>query len=171
MSGLSYEEARHLIQNGDVVFFHGSWRNPFQALVMAFTRSNFSHVCIAFRMNVGGVERVMCVEAQGRTRRRILSLSFYSNKKMVVVASPKKWEDIQHKTFERVGIAKYSMLSAVYVGIREYLLKTLNIKLPISDLPHEICSEFVANVLGMEDVEISPQLLYEELMKSTHERQ
>lgn len=171
MSGLSYEEARHLIQDGDIVFFHGSWRNPFQALVMAFTRSKFSHVCIAFRMKVGDTERVMCVEAQGRTRRRILSLSFYGNKNMVVVSSPKPWTDIQTAALERVGVAKYSMLSAIYVGIREYLLKTFSIRLPISDLPHEICSEFVADVLGMEDTEISPQLLYEELMKVTNERQ
>lgn len=170
MTKLSYEEARPLIQDGDVVFIHGSWRRPLQALVMLFTGSKFSHVCLAFRVTTGGTERLMCVEAQGKTKRRILNLSFYDDRHLTVLAAPREWSDIQDKALGRVGKASYSFLAAAYVGIREFLHRTLDVKLPSLDLPHEICSEFIAKVVGLPDTDISPQVLYEDLLSYTVER-
>lgn len=170
MTKLSYQEARLLIQDGDVVFIHGSWRRPIQALIMWFTNSKFSHVCLAFKVTTGGVERLMCVEAQGKTKRRILNLSFYDDKDMTILAAPRDWAEIQGKALERVGKAKYSFLAAAYIGVRELVHRTLDIKLPSLDLPHEICSEFIAKVVGLPDTDVSPQVLYEDLLSYTVER-
>lgn len=163
MAGLTYEQVRSVIQNGDVVFLHGSWKSPTQALVMLLTGSIFSHVCIAFWVKIGETERLMCVEAQGSTRRRILTMSFYDNRTFTVLPCIKRWTDIEDKVLDRVGKAKYNPLEAIYVGIREFVLRVLHIKLPIINLNNEICSEFVASVLELPETEISPQLLYDEL--------
>lgn len=170
MFPLTYQEARPYIEDGDIVFIHGSWKRPIQALIMLFTASKFSHVCIAFKIHTGTEERLMCVEAQGKTRRRILNLSFYDDKKVTVVKAPREWKDIQAVALERIGKAKYSTIAAVYVGVRELMFRALNIRLPPLNLPHEICSEFVASVVGLKETEISPQVLYEELMKISEEK-
>lgn len=169
MSYLSYQEARPKIKDGDIVFVKGSWKRPIQALIMLFTASKYSHVCIAFRIQTGGVERVMCVEAQGKTRRRILNLSFYDDRQLTVLRAPKDWSEVQDAALAHIGKARYSMLAAAYVGVRELLHRSLNLRLPSLNLPHEICSEFVASVYGLEETEISPQVLYEELLKITVE--
>lgn len=170
MAKMTYEEARDLIQDGDIVFIHGTWRKPLQALVMFFTHSKFSHVCMAFKVNTGVTERVMCVEAQGFTKRRILNLSYYGDREVTVLAAPVPWYQIEDRALAKVGIAQYSILGAIYVGIRDYVLKCANISLPTLDIPHEICSEFIAKMVGLEKTEISPQTLYEELLKQTEER-
>ncbi len=170
MFPLTYQEARPYIEDGDIVFIHGSWKSPINAIIMWFTKSSFSHVCIAFKMKTGNVERLMCVEAQGSTRRRILTLSFYDERKVTVIKALKPWTEIQDKALERVGVAKYNLLAATYIGIREYVLKTFGYTLPSLQLRHEICSEFVAEVLGLSETEISPQVLYEELMKISGEK-
>lgn len=167
MTKLTYEEARPLIQDGDIVFIHGSWRKPIQALIMWVTGSTFSHVCLAFKVQTGGVERLMCVEAQGMTKRRILNLSFYDNRYVTVLAAPRDWSEIQDSALEKVGKAKYSMLTTVYVGVRELLHRLIDVKLPSLDLPHEICSEFIAKVVGLKDTDVSPQALYEDLLSYT----
>lgn len=170
MFPLRYEEARPYIEDGDIVFIHGSWKHPISALIMWFTKSHFSHVCIAFKMTTGGTDRLMCVEAQGSTRRRILNLSFYDDRLVTVIKAPKLWNDIQDKALNRVGIAKYNFIAAAYVGVREYMLKTVNVHLPSLNMRYEICSEFVADVLGLPETEISPQVLYEELLKISEEK-
>ena len=170
MFPLTYQEARPYIEDGDIVFIHGSWKRPLNALIMWFTKSNFSHVCIAFKMNTGNVERLMCVEAQGSTRRRIITMSFYGERMVTVIKAPRQWSEIQDTALERIGVAKYNVLAATYVGIREYVLKTFGYRLPALNLRHEICSEFVAEVLGLPETEISPQVLYEELMKISEEK-
>ena len=170
MFPLTYEEARPYIEDGDIVFIHGSWKRPVQALIMMFTASNFSHVCIAFKMRTGTEERLMCVESQGTTRRRIVNLSFYDKRMVTVIKAPKAWEEIQGPALERIGKAKYSMFAAAYIGTRELIYRAFNLRLPSLNLSHEICSEFVASVLGLEETEISPQVLYEELMKISEEK-
>lgn len=170
MFPLQYEEARPYIEDGDIVFIHGSWRRPLNALIMWFTKSHFTHVCIAFKMNTGGIDRLMCVEAQGSTRRRILNLSFYNNRLVTVIKAPRPWTEIQDNALSRVGVAKYNFISATYVGVREYMLKTFNVHMPSLNLQHEICSEFVADVLNFPKTEISPQVLYEELLKISEEK-
>lgn len=169
MYPLKYTEARPYIENGDIVFVHGSWKHPIQSLIMLFTASEFSHVCIAFKINTGTEERLMCVESQGNTRRRILNLSFYDDRTLTVVKAPKRWEDVQQVALERIGDEKYNFIAAAYIGIRELVSRAFNLHLPSLNLPHEICSEFVASVYGLEETEISPQLLYEELMKISEE--
>lgn len=170
MFPLTYKEVRPYIEDGDIVFIHGSWKHPINALIMWFTKSNFSHVCIAFKMTTGGVERLMCVEAQGSTKRRVLNLSFYDDRLITVIKAPVPWVNIQDRALGRIGVAKYNIITATYVGIREYMLKTFNIRLPSTSMRYEICSEFVADMLNLPETEISPQVLYEELMKISEEK-
>lgn len=170
MEGLTYEQARDIIQDGDIVFLHGTHKSWVQNIIMAFTASTYTHVCIAFWITLGGEERLMCVEAQSNTARRILSMSFYEDRKFTVLASPNDWSMVREDVLARVGKVHYSITSAIYVGIREWLLRTCNISLPSLQLSNEICSEFVATVVGLEDVDISPQCLYEQLSTITYER-
>ena len=142
---MQYEQARQIIKDGDIVFIHGSWKQPIQALIMFFTFSRFAHVCVAFWQDLGGEEkRLMCVESQGLAKRRILSLSFYKNKKMTIVSAPKAWDLVKEKALSRIGQVKYGYFEAVWVGLRQFFQKTLGVRLPRLDTAGEICSEFVA---------------------------
>lgn len=170
MIALTYEQARNIIRDGDIIFIHGSWRQPLEALIMFFTRSKFSHCCIAFWVQTAGGTRLLCVEAQGGTSRRLLNFSFYADKMVTVIAAPCNWSTVECQALARVGQAPYGWFDAIYVGIREFALKYFNISLPMTQIRHEICSEFCASVYDIHPTEISPQLLYEELIKTSHER-
>lgn len=162
---MQYEQARQIIKDGDIVFIHGSWKQPIQALIMFFTFSRFAHVCVAFWQDLGGEEkRLMCVESQGLAKRRILSLSFYKNKKMTIVSAPKAWDLVKEKALSRIGQVKYGYFEAVWVGLREFFQKTLGVRLPRLDTAGEICSEFVAEVYDLPEDNVSPQKLFEQLI-------
>lgn len=167
MTPLSYDEARAVIQTGDVIFFYGKWSNPLQALIMAVTQSRFVHCAIAVWVTIEGEQRLMCVEAQGGNHRRIVNFSFYDDRQVVVLAAPTAWSGIKSKVLERVGKVSYGWFTAMYVGLRELLLRELNIKLPIFSLPSEICSQFCAKVYDITPSEISPSALYDAMRQIT----
>lgn len=162
---LLYEQARHLIKSGDIVFVRGKKHKLVQRLIMFFTQSLYSHVGIAFWITTNGHQRLMIVEAQGGTNRRILNLSFYAGRKLDIVAAPKLWDDVNEEALDRLGQVEYGWLDAVYVGTREFLLKNFKIRLPATNFSGEICSEYVARVYQLPKVDISPQGLYETLKK------
>ncbi len=165
IDSVSYQTARSQIQNGDVVFFDGV-KNLVDRLIMFFTSSKYVHVGIAFWMetDVTSPKRLMIVEAQGGTNRRVINFSFYQNRNFDVFTSPISWDEMQDAAMEKIGTEKYGWITAVYVGLHDFLLKQYNIKIPKSNLPGEICSEFVARVLKMTPTEVSPQLLSETLL-------
>ena len=167
MEGLTYDQARNIIQDGDVVFFMSanSILHPIDLLITFATGSPFVHCNIAFWIEIGGQKRLMAVEAQGGTKRRIVNESFYDNKKMVVVSAPKDWNSISDAALEKVAKKSYGYLAAVYAGIRDLAVRALGIRLPNTSPPGEICSEFVAKLVGLEDADISPGDLYTELTK------
>ncbi len=72
-------------------------------------------------------------------------------------------EKVSDAALEKVGIERYSYFDAVYVGIRELMWKHLKIRLPYKNKGGEICSEFVARLLEIEPVGLSPGALYEKL--------
>lgn len=166
LSVLSYNSAREQIENGDIIFVHGI-RSIVDRAIMFFTRSTYVHVGIAFWIMTDDVspKRLMIVEAQGGTKRRIINLSYYRQYGFDVVNPPVHWNDVQSKALEQIGVERYSMVTAFYVGLREFLLKRFNIKLPKSNFPGEICSEFVARLENQEQIEISPEMLFENLSK------
>lgn len=161
----SYQEARNTIENGDIVFI--KYANTFMSRVIAFfTRGIFTHVGIAFWISVDGSNerRLMIVEAQRFTRRRIVNFSFYGGRGISIVRPKKSWRDVQNFALKDLGIMEYSWLDVIYVGLREF---TSNwIKLPYYDFKGEICSEYVAQLHDLEESTMSPQKLFTVL--STH---
>ncbi len=158
----SYDDIRSSIQDGDIIFIRGD-RTLGAKLVKFFTRSNYSHVAIAFWANMGNETRLMVVESQGGTKNRIINMSYYSEVDFDVVTSPKSWNSVVDVALARIGILQYSWMEAIYVGLRESLLKYWGIKIPVMSFSGEICSEFVARVYGAAEIHVSPQLLWEEL--------
>lgn len=169
MSVVNYTEAKQIIKDGDIVFVHGVPTDIVQALIMFFTGSRFSHCFIAFHVEICGTETVMCVEAQGHTRRRVIPFSLYDDHVFTIVAAPKHWNDVKDTALRDVGIAKYNMLRAIYIGIREYCIRRFQIELPPFPRTNEVCSDFCGDVYGIEN-QGSPQSLYNNLMDITFER-
>lgn len=170
MRFISYEQARPLIADGDIIFFEGDRSKLAQAIIMFFTKSKVYHTGIAFWIGEGENRRCMLVEAHGQSKRRIVSLSLYEDCGMIVMPAPAPWTEVQGKAFSKVAKRKYGYLEAFYIGLRETLLKYFDIKIPAMDLPAEVCSEFVAKVYDMEPANISPQLLYEYLLLDYKEK-
>lgn len=159
----SYEEVREKIQDGDIVFIRDK-KGIWSKIIRFFTKSKFSHAGIAFWMSSGGHRRLMIVEAQGGAKRRIVNLSYHSEGKYVIIEGPKPWSDVNHIALDKLNKVSYGYFEALYVGIREFLLKYFDIKLKQFGFPGEICSEFIANVYGLPNKHISPQLLMENLL-------
>ena len=131
---------------------------------MFVTDSPFSHVCIAFWVDTPSGKRLMCVEAQERSRRRIFALSYYEGSEMTIIAAPKPWEDVRAAALMHVGQAQYGWLEAIYVGVRELIERKTRIKLPMRGFAREFCSAFVANIYQLDRRDVSPQALYEQLL-------
>src|SRR5271165_6371572 len=146
MNSLTYDQARTIIEDGDIVLFQGSLSiaHPVDAAIMLVTGSPFVHCNIAFWDDIAGQHMLMAVEAQGGTKRRILNESFYSSKKMVVIKGVKAWSDMAPDALSKVAEQKYSYITAVYAGLRDFLVRMFGWRLPKMNHPGEICSEFVA---------------------------
>lgn len=160
---LTYEQVREIAEDGDIVFVHGSWKRPLQAAIMFLTRSEYSHCFIVFWVQTHTGRRLLVVEAQGGTKRRILNASFYENRTLSLVRAPKEWGTVEAAALASVGKKGYGYFDALYVGIRDFLWKALNIRIPSNDFPSEICSEFIARVYDLPQKNVSPQGLLEML--------
>lgn len=165
---MDYSEIRNKIVSGDIVFIKGNKNSLVDRLIMFFTRSKYSHVGIAFWLYDTALkkDRLMIVEAQIFNRLRIVNMSFYKGEKIDIVSSPLPWNKMGDIAFKRLGEVKYGWFDAAYVGIREWLLAHNICSLPKKNIDSgEICSEFVARVLNFKDRNLSPQKLFESLMK------
>lgn len=163
LKNLTYAQYRAVAKDGDVIFLHGTRRAPIQALIMFFTGSVYCHVAIAFWVTINHQRRLMVVENQGGTRRRILSASYYKDRTFDVFRAPVPWHDIADEALSKVGEAKYGYFDAVYVGLREYFWNRWGIRLPAFDYRGEICSEFVARLLKIDPPDMSPGVLSERI--------
>lgn len=166
---IDYNEFRKVISNGDIILIRGK-KNKFnliQRLIMWATNSHYIHTGIAFWMYVGEKKtpRLMIVEAQAGSKRRILNLSYYSNNDIDVYTSPKQWDEISEKALDFVGLQPYGYFDALWVGIREKFQTMFNWNIPKINFKGETCSEFVARMVGIEVPIVSPQTLTEELLK------
>jgi hypothetical protein len=164
LSNLTYDELRSIAQDGDVVFLHRT-NHWFSRLISAVTGSPFTHVNLAFWANIGPERRLMCVEASHKSKRRIVSMSYYHNRTFTLVRAIKPWESIMTDALSRVGREEYSDWTLLYVGLREGLENAVGWKLPAVDFKYEICSEFVARTEGLDDCVISPRRLFDKLTK------
>jgi len=159
----TYQEQRSNIQDGDIVFIHKK-HTIVSYLIATITRSQFTHVGIAFWMRVQGTtqRRLMIAEAQRLTKRRIINMSYYSERKMTIVASPKDWIGYSDEALAHLGQINYSWLDVFYIGFREFFSKWIDIK--HRNFSGEICSEYVAKLMGLDEISVSPQLLYTKLI-------
>jgi hypothetical protein len=95
---------------------------------------------------------------------RIILASKYYDNTFDLVSAPKIWSDIEERALARSGTAHYGWFSAAYIGIREFMFTHFHIQLPMDkNNRNKACSEFVAEILNLEDVDISPGMLYKKL--------
>lgn len=160
-----YENGRSLIKDGDIIFIRNK-KHITSRIIHFFTMSKYSHVGIAFWAKVGGISRLMMVEAQGGNKLRIVNISYYTNDQLDVVPAPKPWASVMGLALQHVGLNRYGWLDALYVGLREFTFNLTGIRLPRLNFPGEICSEFVARIYDTPDWNVSPQRLFEQLSDS-----
>ena len=159
---MNYNEIRSIAKDGDILFFHVDNKHFLSKLVSWFTKSQYTHVGFLFWYK----DRLMLVDSGTVGGSRIILASKYYDNTFDLIPAPISWEEIEEKALSRSGTAQYGWFSAMYIGIREVMLKHFHIKLPVDKHNrNKACSEFVAEVLNLDDVDISPGMLYQKLLK------
>lgn len=162
---LSYDEARSLIQDGDLLSFVPHSNNLLHRITQWVTKSSYYHSGVAVWMeSTGHIRRLFVCEAH-RSGRRLIPLSMYKGTKFDVTCCPIDWEFIEEGLLDNVGKIKYGFMDFVFVGVRDLFGITLR------DTDGEICSEMVQDAynkagLRMPDYVLSPGELYEYLKAS-----
>lgn len=165
MQYITYDEARNLIQDGDII---SVLRNTKKSSLISWvitkvTNSPIYHTAIAVWMkSETGEKRLFAVEAYDAVR-RMVPISQYAINDLHVLAIPDnvKFENFSYTLIERVGAAKYSYPKAIYSGFRRVF------KLPqFSPTTGEFCSEMAAKLwklggLDIDDTELDPAKLEE----------
>lgn len=158
-------EDRELVLDGDIIFVKND-PSLTSKIIRFFTKSKYSHCGIAFWIHSSGTKRLMLVEAQNSTKRRIVNASNYDYVNLDIVSGQKPWCEIESDALMGLGLENYNVLEAVEIGTKEFMLKYFNINLPCSkDKPGEICSQFIAKLQGLDNIMVSPEGLYCELLK------
>ncbi len=98
LTNVTYEQYRDIAQDGDIIFIRGVKNSFVQSVIMFFTDSPYSHVGIAFWAIINDSPRLMIVEAQGGSNRRIINLSFYNDGTLIdVIKAPMSWLKVNSK--------------------------------------------------------------------------
>jgi|688.fasta_scaffold269737_2 hypothetical protein len=157
---MNYNEIRSIAKDGDILFFHVDKRRFLSKLVSWFTKSQYTHVGFVFWFK----NRLMLIDSGIKGGSRIILASKYYDNTFDLVSAPKIWSDIEERALARSGTAHYGWFSAAYIGIREFMFTHFHIQLPMDKKNrNKACSEFVAEILNLEDVDISPGMLYKKL--------
>ncbi len=158
---MNYQEVRSIAKDGDVLFFHVDKRHFLSRLVSWFTKSTYTHVGFVFWFK----DRLMLLDSGTKGGSRIILASKYSDGSFDLVPAPRVWSDIEENALARSGSAHYGWFSAAYIGLREFMFTHFDVKLPVDkDNRNKACSEFVAEILEMDDVDISPGKLHSILL-------
>ena len=159
---MTYDEIRGVAKDGDVIFLTVNKSDWMSRLTSWFTKSPYTHAAFVFWFK----DRLMLIESTTHGGIRIVQASTYKDRNIDILPSGVEWASIEGKALERSGTAEYGWFSAMYIGIREFMFTHFDIKLPADkDNRNKACSEFVAEVLGLEDVDVSPKTLYNTLNK------
>ncbi len=157
---MNYNEVRAIAKDGDILFFHVDRKYFLSRLVSRFTKSPYTHVGFLFWFK----DRLMLLDSGTKGGSRIIFASKYKHDTFDIISAPRSWEEIEETALARSGTAHYGWFSAAYIGIREFFFKNFHIKLPADkNNRNKACSEFVAEILELDDVDISPAVLYEQL--------
>ena len=160
---MNYTELRNTVKDGDIIFLHVNKKNILSNITSYFTKSPYTHAAFVFWYK----NRLMIVESTTHGGIRIVQASVYSDREFDRIAAPKNWETLEDTALVKSGTAEYGWISAFYIGLREFLHTHFEIKLPVfNENKNKACSEFVAEILGLDDVDISPGKLYERLTKT-----
>lgn len=159
---MTYEEIRQRAKDGDIIFLTVNKKDWLSRMTSWFTKSPYTHAAFVFWFR----DRLMVVESTTHGGIRIVQASTYSDRNLDILESGKDWYVLEDKALARSGTAEYGWLSAMYIGLREFLFTHFNVKLPVrKDNRNKACSEFVAEILDLEDVDITPKTLYELLRR------
>jgi len=154
---MNYSEVRAIAKDGDILFFHVDRRHFLSKLVSWFTKSQYTHVGFVFWFK----NRLMLLDSGTKGGPRIVLASKYWDNTFDIIPAPKQWSDIEDRALARSGTAHYGWLSAAYIGIREFFFTHFHLQLPVDKHNrNKACSEFVAEILELDDVDISPGVLY-----------
>lgn len=154
---LTYEQLRENANDGDILFLTVNPRDVLSRLTAWWTNSCYTHAAFLFWYN----GRLLVAESTTHGGSRIALASTYQTRTMALIPAPKSWNSIVDQALARSGSADYGWISAAYIGLREWALKN-GIHLPqIRNNNCKACSEYVAEVLGLDDVDISPQKLFD----------
>jgi hypothetical protein len=168
----NYQRLEGIVQDGDTIMFKGRPKNLLQRLIMFVTHSTFYHCGTLFWLHIPGLEhpRLMIVEAQGGSRRRIVNLEFYRNANVVILRAKRQWTDMAPEALDGLGIAVYGLVEAVYSGIHDFCLRYFRFKIPRREFHGEICSEFVARLNQLEHTNsVSPGDVYLQMIAAGYE--
>lgn len=157
---MDYQTVRSIAKDGDVLFLHVDKKNLLSRVTAFFTKSLFTHAAFLFWYK----DRLMLVESTTHGGIRIVQASTYSDREITLVSAPKSWTDIEGSALSRSGTSEYGWFSAFYIGLREFFFTHFDVKLPQDkDNRNKACSEFVAEVLELADVDVSPGKLHKML--------
>ncbi len=163
----TYDELRAVAMDGDIMFLTVNKKDFLSRLTSWFTKSPFTHAAFLFWYK----GRLMVVESTTHGGIRIVQASTYKDRTFGIIEAPVPWDNIAERALVRSGTAEYGWLSATYIGLREFFWKQFHIKLPVNkNNRNKACSEFVAEVLGLKDVDISPEALYHLLTEKQQAR-
>lgn len=161
---MTYDEMRSQVQDGDLIFLRVDEKNFLSRLTSWFTRSQYTHVAFVFWYK----QRLMMVESTTKGGIRIVQASTYRKREIDLLPAPLPWSQIEDLALSRSGTADYGWFSASYIGIREFFFTHFDVLLPVNRRNrNKACSEFVAEVLRLPDVDISPGMLYRQLSGSS----
>lgn len=152
-----YEELREKAKDGDIMFLTVDKKNILSRITSFFTKSKFTHAAFLFWYH----NRLMVVESTTHGGMRIVTASQYGDREFALISAPVDWKLIEEKALEKSGTAKYGWFSAFYIGVREFFFMHFNVKLPQDKRNrNKACSEFVSEILFLDDTDISPGKLY-----------
>lgn len=138
MKVITYEQARNVISDGDIVFVNNG-TSIWSKLTQLVTGSETYHCGIAFWIRDARYKsRLMIVEANP-SGRRIVSLSSYQAHDLEVLSSPVDWEMYCDPVLDNTGVIPYSIIEYVWIGLRELF----NIYRRHDDFG-EVCSKMIA---------------------------
>lgn len=159
---MRYDEVRGMADDGDVIFLRVNRKNILSTLVSKFTGSMHTHAAFVFWLG----SRLMLIESTTHGGIRIVLASTYSDREFDIIRAPRNWTEIADRALIRSGTAKYGWFSAMYIGLRDFCSAHFGINLPVDANNHnKACSEFVAEILELDDVDLSPGRLYSVLSR------
>jgi hypothetical protein len=152
-----YKEVRKQVRNGDILLCSAT--DPFSKLIRWSTKTPWSHIAIAYRID--SLDRVMVFEAVTDIGVRTVPLSYFiaytssgahPYPGQILLARDQRMEGLSEEKLKAMyGVAigclgdKFAPMEIVKIGLR-ILLGRFNVHLPRQLLPKKefICSEFVA---------------------------